>query len=216
MKSPDSEEILEATLIDWSIVLHPAIYNSVENPEAVFAKLDCGQEVALFGRAKNDPRYNAETGAYADGHRLVTSPIIEVKGGKYYTKDTIYTVDEKDKNVNFRKWCEENQYIEVPLDRVWNAKEEQGKMILRHICENCGKEEVLSSEEGYKQGWDYPPKIGKFKVISPRTCGACGIDTTLWWEVTYNKTPVEELSERHRQTLERILAEPESILPESN
>lgn len=86
------------------------------------------------------------------------------------------------------------------------------KIILRHICENCGKEQLLTSEEGYQQGWDYPPRIGDFKIVSPRTCGDCGIDTTLWWEITCNKTAPEQLSERHKQTLKRILSEPESII----
>lgn len=213
MKKSDTEVKRNASLVDWCIVRHPQIYKSKETPEVVFAKLNCGMPIAIFGRAKNDPRYNAETGAFADGHRLVTSPLTEIKNGKFYTQDSIYTLNESDKNTAYKKWCEEHQYTTVPLDGVWRAKDEQEKMVLRHICESCGKEELLSSEEGYKQGWDYPQKMGKFKVISPRTCGACGIETTLWWEVTYNKTPVKQLSEHHRQTLKRILAEPESILP---
>jgi predicted RNA-binding Zn-ribbon protein involved in translation (DUF1610 family) len=90
---------------------------------------------------------------------------------------------------------------------------EKVDMVLRHICENCGKDEILSVEEGYKQGWDYPPKMGAFGVISPRTCGNCGIDTTLWWELQANKTPFEQLSEKHKKALERILSEPDSIMP---
>ena len=89
-------------------------------------------------------------------------------------------------------------------------------MFLRHICENCGKEEILTSEEGFENGWDYPPIMGSFKIVSPRTCGDCNITTTLWWELTHNKTPVDELSERHKQTLMRILNEPESIMPEQS
>ena len=87
-------------------------------------------------------------------------------------------------------------------------------MVLRHICENCGKEEIVSSEEGFKRGWDYPPKMGNFKVISPRTCGNCSMRTTLWWELEVNKTPIEQLSEKHLKTLKRIWDEPESILSE--
>ena len=52
-------------------------------------------------------------------------------------------------------------------------------MILRHICEGCGKEEIIGREEAYGKGWDYPPKMGKFKLVSPRTCGKCSILTTL-------------------------------------
>ncbi|MDX9870787.1 MAG: hypothetical protein RBT41_00030 [Clostridia bacterium] len=189
-----------------------SINKLTENPEFVFAKLNCGRPVALFGRAKDDPRYNAETGAFSDGHRLVTSPITAVKDGKYYTENTIYRLDEKTKNAKFQKWCEANQYQKIGISRV-REKEEQGGMLLRHICENCGKDEILSSEDAYKLGWDYPPKMGDFTIISPRTCGECGIETTLWWEITCNKTPVEQLSEKHRQTLQRILTEPESIFP---
>ena len=87
--------------------------------------------------------------------------------------------------------------------------------ILLHICENCEKQELLYGEEAHKQGWDYPPKTGQFKIVSPRTCGACGIETTLWWELTCNKTPISQLSKKHMQTLQRILGEPDSILPDS-
>lgn len=204
----------QATLADWSIVLYPDIYKVTESPETVFAKLNCGLPVALFGRAKNDPRYDAEKGgAFADGHRLVTSPIISVRDGKYHTQDTIYTLDENDKNLDFKEWCEDSQYKAIPLEGIWEKDVEQSNMLLLHICENCNKQEVLTSEDGYKQGWDYPPKMGAFKVISPRTCGNCGIQTTLWWEITCNKTPPDQLSDKHQETLKRILTEPESIMP---
>jgi ferredoxin-like protein FixX len=160
LKNPNTEIKWQATLIDWSIVLYPDIYKATETPLTVFAKLNCGRPVALFGREMNDPRYNAEKGdAFADGHRLVTSPIIAVKNEEYHTADTIYTLDEAAKNTDFKEWCEKNQYKEVPLDGVWEKNEEQGSVVLRHICENCGKEQILSSEEGYTQGWDYPPKM---------------------------------------------------------
>jgi hypothetical protein len=86
-------------------------------------------------------------------------------------------------------------------------------MMFIHICEVCGKEEILESEVAYNQGWDYPPKIGVFGVVSPRTCGSCSINHTLWWELTVNKTPIEKLSQRHKDTLHRILSEPEIVLP---
>ena len=84
---------------------------------------------------------------------------------------------------------------------------------LLHICENCGKQEILTSEEGYDRGWDYPPRMGEFKIVSPRTCGNCVIDTTLWWELVCKKTPLQQLSAKHLETLNRILNEPESIYP---
>lgn len=43
-----------------------------------------------FGRAVNDLRYDAETGDYANGHRLVSSPITAVEDRKYHTANTAY------------------------------------------------------------------------------------------------------------------------------
>ncbi|RUS44586.1 hypothetical protein [Cohnella sp. AR92] len=80
-------------------------------------------------------------------------------------------------------------------------------MLLRHICEVCGKEEILTPDQAHEQGWDYPPMMGQFKMISPRTCGSCPIDRTLWWAIQIG----EDLSEKQHQTLERILNEPDSI-----
>lgn len=31
-------------------------------------------------------------------------------------------------------------------------------MKLKHICEVCGSEGILTPEEAYRAGWDYPPK----------------------------------------------------------
>ncbi|WP_419885704.1 hypothetical protein [Paenibacillus sp. B-A-8] len=85
-------------------------------------------------------------------------------------------------------------------------------MRLHHICEVCGKEEVLTPEQGHEQGWDYPPKMGQFKIVSPRTCGSCGIDLTLWWAISVEGKEPADLDEKQLQTLERILQEPESIM----
>lgn len=85
-------------------------------------------------------------------------------------------------------------------------------MKLRHICEVCGKEEILTPEEAYDKGWDYPPKIGVFGVISPRTCGDCTINQTLWWKMTFEGVTAEDLAGKYKETLTRILSEPKSIL----
>ncbi|GIO38834.1 hypothetical protein J41TS12_36950 [Paenibacillus antibioticophila] len=85
-------------------------------------------------------------------------------------------------------------------------------MLLRHICEVCGKEEVLTPEQGFEQGWDYPPRMGQFKIVSPRTCGNCGIDRTLWWAISVEGKQSPNLNEKQLRTLERIMKEPESIL----
>ncbi len=52
-----------------------------------------------------------------------------------------------------------------------------------HICEACGKKEFMTAEAAFIKGWDYPPKMGKFGVIGPRTCGDCGIEQTVWWNI---------------------------------
>ena len=85
---------------------------------------------------------------------------------------------------------------------------------LKHICEVCGKEEILTSEEAFLAGWDYPPRMGAFGVVSPRTCPDCNIMDTLWAALILKKKKVEDLSDRQKQTLKRILGEPGSILPD--
>ena len=32
----------------------------------------------------------------------------------------------------------------------------------RYICEVCGKVEILTTDEAFEKGWDYPPFIGEF------------------------------------------------------
>ena len=40
----------------------------------------------------------------------------------------------------------------------------------RYICEVCGKVKILTTDEAFEKGWDHPPFIGEFGVVSPRTC----------------------------------------------
>ena len=82
---------------------------------------------------------------------------------------------------------------------------------LKHICEVCGRTEILTSEEADLAGWDYPPFIGSFGVVSPRTCPNCSIFETLWAQLVLKKKQVSDLSEAHLVTLNRILCEPESL-----
>lgn len=84
---------------------------------------------------------------------------------------------------------------------------------LRHICECCGKTEVLTSDEAYRQGWDYPPKMGVYGVVSQRTCGSCPMEKSLWWRMmTGELGSPQDLTDADRELLERIAGEPESIL----
>ena len=92
-----------------------------------------------------------------------------------------------------------------------NASEFADQKLL-HICEVCGKRETLTPKEGFEQGWDYAPYMYPFKVISPRTCGNCGIDETVWFEIAVKHKTFESLSEKQKETVKRICNEPESIL----
>lgn len=87
-----------------------------------------------------------------------------------------------------------------------------------HYCEVCGKKEYITAEQAFNNGWDYPPQMGAFGVLSPRTCGDCGIMDTLW----ARKALIEknsffqkgDLDPKDQKILERILGEPESLLAE--
>ena len=82
-----------------------------------------------------------------------------------------------------------------------------------HICEVCGRREILTPEEAFEAGWDYPPRMGTFGVISARVCPKCPITKTLWWALTVSHDDPMLFPERHRRTLLRIFGEPESITP---
>ena len=89
-------------------------------------------------------------------------------------------------------------------------------MILKHICEVCGKEEIIDSEDAYRQGWDYPPKMGVFGVVSARTCPNCPINETVWWKIAVENKSSDDLTEKDMKTIQRILAEPNSIRIETS
>lgn len=108
-----------------------------------------------------------------------------------------------------------------------------------HICEACGKKEFMTAEAAFIKGWDYPPKMGKFGVIGPRTCGDCGIEQTVWWNIVKSgedmkpaedkdsaddvtikmqkldssHTEMDTMTEEHkREVIMRIAREPYSLL----
>ena len=86
-----------------------------------------------------------------------------------------------------------------------------------HYCEVCGKKEHLTPEKAFNKGWDYPPRMGMFGVLSPRTCGECGITETLWWKLATDKKKehnMEDLTDEEKKTMKRILLEPYSLLEE--
>ena len=81
-----------------------------------------------------------------------------------------------------------------------------------HICEVCGRTEILTPQEAYDMGWDYPPFMGSFGVVSPRTCPDCMMMDTAWAAITLKGVKPDDLSDRQKQAIMRIVREPESIL----
>ena len=84
-----------------------------------------------------------------------------------------------------------------------------------HICSGCGRKEVLTSDEAFEEGWDYPgihglykemPYYG-FRSLAPRTCGNCPITSSVYWRVTQGK----HLTEEDNKVIERIKNEPKSL-----
>jgi hypothetical protein len=85
---------------------------------------------------------------------------------------------------------------------------------LRHICEVCGLTEILTPDEAYKAGWDHPPRMGVFGIITPRTCPRCPMFGTVWAALACDGFTEDMLSEHQREVVARILAEPASIMVE--
>jgi hypothetical protein len=83
-----------------------------------------------------------------------------------------------------------------------------------HVCEVCLRDEILSPDEAFESGWDYPPKMGSFGIISPRLCPDCPTPETVWWALMMDERSAESLTERQREAVERMLAEPESLRAE--
>lgn len=80
-----------------------------------------------------------------------------------------------------------------------------------HICEVCGLDQILTPASAFEAGWDYPPRMGAFGVISPRVCRSCLMTNSVWWAIAVEGYTTDMLSERQRQAVARILAEPESL-----
>ena len=63
----------------------------------------------------------------------------------------------------------------------------------RYTCEVCLRTEILSADEAFDQGWDVPPRVGVFGVISPRLCPKCPTPDTVWWLVMMECRSAEAL-----------------------
>ena len=86
-----------------------------------------------------------------------------------------------------------------------------------HYCEVCGRREQLTAKEAHAAGWDYPPNIGYFGLLGPRTCPDCALTDTLYWKVSQQSVPLvveSTLSPKELVTWRRIRREPESLLTE--
>jgi hypothetical protein len=80
---------------------------------------------------------------------------------------------------------------------------------MKYICETCEVEEDLTEQDAFDKGWDYPPFIGVWGVVSPRTCPDCLIDTTAYWYLLTHGGA--DLPERHLNTIKRIMSEPLTV-----
>ncbi len=87
-----------------------------------------------------------------------------------------------------------------------------------HYCEVCGKKEFITAKEAFESGWDYPPDIGYFGLLGPRTCGKCLLKDTLYWKIqTSGRIPIVcdgDLTPDELVAWNRIKGEPGSLLYE--
>jgi len=86
-------------------------------------------------------------------------------------------------------------------------------VLLRHICEVCGTDQNLTPDAAYEAGWDYPPRMGTYGVVGPRTCPNCVVNQTAWWALAVEKYTVDMLTPQQQETVARICGEPDSIAP---
>lgn len=82
--------------------------------------------------------------------------------------------------------------------------------LFEYECEVCHVKEVLSEAEAYNKGWDYPPFMGLWGIVSPRTCPSCMMTDTAWWYIIQHQGDVTQMPENHIATVKRVLAERES------
>lgn len=114
---------------------------------------------------------------------------------------------------NFSKYfakCKQYGTREKITEREFMEKEQK----LIHICEVCGKAKIMTPEQAFNEGWDYPPRMGAFGVVSPRTCGNCGMVDTLWWALQSGAIKgIEDMTDNQKVIYARIQNEPASITP---
>ena len=113
----------------------------------------------------------------------------------------------------------EAERIQAEDEAVRKRKELIESMKVRpiwHYCEVCGRKEFITAKDAFDTGWDYPPQMGYFGLLSPRTCGNCTIKDTLYMKINSpGRFPVvieSELTPAELITWRRIKSEPESLL----
>ena len=76
----------------------------------------------------------------------------------------------------------------------------------KYVCEVCGKQSIYDNpEDAVNEGWDIPPFIGMYGVISPRTCPDCTVENTVWLKLENHDT----LNRHDLEVIDRIKHEPE-------
>ncbi len=113
----------------------------------------------------------------------------------------------------------EAERVQAEDEAVKKRKELIESMKVRpfwHYCEVCGRKEFITAKDAFDSGWDYPPQMGYFGLLSPRTCGNCTIKDTLYMKINSpGRFPVvieSELTPAELITWRRIKSEPESLL----
>ena len=92
------------------------------------------------------------------------------------------------------------RWIGPEPERVW------------HLCEQCGRRELLTPQEAYDAGWDYPPRMGMFGIVGQRNCPRCLLHKSLWGRLVLEKSAdLHHLCPHDLDALGRILMEPESL-----
>lgn len=81
------------------------------------------------------------------------------------------------------------------------------------ICEGCGREQIYDNlEDAHNDGWDYPPYIGEFGILTPRTCPDCDMTKTVWFKLQNS----DRINIHDLKVIERIKNEPESLYVEED
>lgn len=117
-----------------------------------------------------------------------------------------------------RKESEKIRMEEEKAQKRTELLESMKKRKFWHYCEVCGKKEYMTAKEAFDAGWDYPPDMGYFGLLGPRTCGDCLLKDTLFWKIhTEGGLPIvleDCLSPEELIVWRRIKGEPESLLTE--